>query len=342
MLLACSVLAVLCPTSVARAAAPVDDDGDGFTADVDCDDGDANTFPGAPELCDGVQNDCDDSTWVSDAGLATFFSAADGTATDYTTLLGAGTRDVPVTETLSTDGTLNVCEGIWFAGLDVQASVDLVGVDGKDLVILDGARQQPLVTATSSGTTVSLDGLTLRGGRATDDVTSARGGAVKVRGIEAFSMTDVDLRRNQVKMPTEYYSARTGGAWLDSGSTISVDRLGSANNKGIVWGGSIFLNGSTATIDNASFIHDHGAWGGAIYLYEGASLDMANPSFTDNAARYTGGGGAVYIRNGTLSVSHGSFSGNLGGDVYAGGTTYTFGSDDSITCDNSSGCVYTK
>ncbi|MBT4856844.1 hypothetical protein HON52_01500 [Candidatus Uhrbacteria bacterium] len=54
----------------------VDADGDGFTADEDCDDSDASTYPGAPELCDGLDNDCDDvvdedaindSTWYRDS-----------------------------------------------------------------------------------------------------------------------------------------------------------------------------------------------------------------------------------------------------------------------------------
>jgi uncharacterized membrane protein len=36
-----------------------DSDGDGYNADEDCDDGDASVHPGAPELCDGIDNDCD-------------------------------------------------------------------------------------------------------------------------------------------------------------------------------------------------------------------------------------------------------------------------------------------
>jgi hypothetical protein len=38
---------------------PVDEDGDGFLNDVDCDDSDPLIHPGALELCDWVDNDCD-------------------------------------------------------------------------------------------------------------------------------------------------------------------------------------------------------------------------------------------------------------------------------------------
>ena len=36
-----------------------DGDFDGYDSDEDCDDGDPNTYPFAPELCDGLDNDCD-------------------------------------------------------------------------------------------------------------------------------------------------------------------------------------------------------------------------------------------------------------------------------------------
>ncbi len=36
-----------------------DNDGDGFAIDVDCNDNNATQFPGAIEICDGVDNDCD-------------------------------------------------------------------------------------------------------------------------------------------------------------------------------------------------------------------------------------------------------------------------------------------
>jgi hypothetical protein len=37
----------------------LDADGDGFSAETDCDDGNPFVFPGAPEVCNGVDDDCD-------------------------------------------------------------------------------------------------------------------------------------------------------------------------------------------------------------------------------------------------------------------------------------------
>ena len=43
-------------------AGGVDADGDGYSTLWDCDDGDATVYPGATEVCDGVDNDCDPTT----------------------------------------------------------------------------------------------------------------------------------------------------------------------------------------------------------------------------------------------------------------------------------------
>jgi hypothetical protein len=53
-----------------------DFDGDGYFSDEDCDDTSQNTHPGAQEICDGADNDCDGET--DEGVLSQFFSDDDG------------------------------------------------------------------------------------------------------------------------------------------------------------------------------------------------------------------------------------------------------------------------
>lgn len=66
-------------TDDADTPAPVvDADGDGFDADVDCDDADAGVHPGAEEVCDGVDNDCDGTVDTDAVDATRWFTDADG------------------------------------------------------------------------------------------------------------------------------------------------------------------------------------------------------------------------------------------------------------------------
>ena len=47
------------PTDTSPTDTAIDADGDGYAEGVDCDDTDPAVYPGAAELCDGVDNDCD-------------------------------------------------------------------------------------------------------------------------------------------------------------------------------------------------------------------------------------------------------------------------------------------
>ena len=53
----------------------IDDDLDGYYSDEDCDDTDPRVFPGADEICDDLDNDCDGET--DEEGLTLFYPDAD-------------------------------------------------------------------------------------------------------------------------------------------------------------------------------------------------------------------------------------------------------------------------
>ena len=56
----------------------IDNDSDGFTADVDCDDSHANVNPDAAEHCDGVDEDCDDVVDNEAIDAITVYTDLDG------------------------------------------------------------------------------------------------------------------------------------------------------------------------------------------------------------------------------------------------------------------------
>ncbi|MFT5683908.1 MAG: hypothetical protein ACI8RZ_004840, partial [Myxococcota bacterium] len=62
---------------LASGCSRLDGDGDGYsTRGGDCDDADPAISPGASEVCDGLDNDCDDT--IDESVLSTFYADADG------------------------------------------------------------------------------------------------------------------------------------------------------------------------------------------------------------------------------------------------------------------------
>ncbi len=65
----------------AASTAPTDADADGYTSDVDCDDDDPDIHPGALEVCNGADDDCDGALDDDDpdiSGALTWYQDADG------------------------------------------------------------------------------------------------------------------------------------------------------------------------------------------------------------------------------------------------------------------------
>ena len=64
------------PSDETDDAEDTDADGDGYSAEEDCDDADDAINPGAEEVCDFADNDCDGE--IDEDVLSTFYTDADG------------------------------------------------------------------------------------------------------------------------------------------------------------------------------------------------------------------------------------------------------------------------
>jgi len=126
----------------------VDADGDGVPEGEDCDDADAAVFPGADELCDGIDNDCDGwvdegdavdaTTWYEDAdadgygdadSAAIACEAPSGWTDDDTDCDDADAAVYPGADELC-DGVDNDCDGEVDESDAVDASTVYIDADG--------------------------------------------------------------------------------------------------------------------------------------------------------------------------------------------------------------------
>ena len=108
---------------------PVDADGDGYASHVDCDDTDDAVYPGATELCDGIDNDC--NKYVDDGLMQDYYADADGDGWGNVALIStdcqvpAGYTDNPGdcddTDDTVYPGTTEVCDGV---DNDCDGSID--------------------------------------------------------------------------------------------------------------------------------------------------------------------------------------------------------------------------
>lgn len=293
------------PVETGDTGASVDDDvdGDGFTvADGDCDDGDDGVFPGADEVCDGVDNDCDEATDEEPVDGIRFYTDADHDG------YGAG-------------------EGIVACQPILDASLDGSDCDDADDTVHPQADELPCTRVSEScGTTpdadhvVPTDFATLQ-----EAIDAAADGAVICVEPGAYGSIDMDhpveLRAYDgpeitsmaprlggavariVDSPEAVLSGFTlaGASIMGSGAGLYLQDAPDAliqdcvfrDNWGELGGGIYAVSADRLRIEDCRFEANHGSSGGALAISLADDATVARTTFASNVAQ---DGGAIEAR----------------------------------------------
>ncbi len=314
---------------------PVDNDGDGYYSDEDCDDDNPDINPGAEELDDRIDNDCN--------GLVDDAYVCDGIDAEYTTIQQA-LNEVPA------GWTLVVCPGTWEENivfpnkavrvlaeegpgettLEPADSGTPLRVVGVDWAAFEGFTITGADGETGGGVYCQNSTLELIGNVFTDNY-ATNGGGLAANDC-TLALTDNTFSDNEA----DDYG---GGAYLYA---CSGDVSGNEfyNNLSSNGGALTTYGGNTPIIENLFEDNYTYSFGGAIYHYSDARIEgnEFNGNVTDDD------GGALYVVYGSGDISDNTFSENAcgddGGAIYLNQSTSTFSGNvltDNVAYDDGGG-----
>ncbi|MFN4253787.1 MAG: right-handed parallel beta-helix repeat-containing protein, partial [Saprospiraceae bacterium] len=323
------------------------DSGEAVSSDptTDCDDNCAACFPGATEICDNKDNDCDTniptqevpgSVWFVDIDATTdgngaswacasqdLQQAINDASSGHEIWVAAGTykptREPDGTTDATRDFTFLLKDGVKiFGGFDgsetMRSERDWVtnvttlsgDLNGNDVGFTNnGENAHHVVVSVSDGSATELDGFTITGGNA--------------NGSGSITVSPVTVARFQC------------GGFYNTSSSPSVRNCTITGNSASSNGGGVFNSSSTSSFTNCTFSGNSAGAGGGMFNQISSDVTLTDCVFAGNTSTGTGGGtggGGIYITGNSASVLTSClFSGNTsattGGGIFVTGSVPT-------------------
>ncbi len=320
-----------------------DIDGDGVTADEDCDDEDDEVFPGGDEgdEADGKDNDCngtaDDRSVCEDdlADYASISEAIDGAPDGFTILVCPGVypedlvfddvelriqstdgADVTTIQGSGAGSVITILDGeVGIQGFTVTGGVAEMGgglyANGGDIDVRENLFLSNLGTGFGGGVYLS------RASGVFEDNTVSNNEALEGGGL-AIGKGDMEIIGNEIShnvattADEDYRGAGSGGGgiWMDGNSTLTNNLV--AENESFYNGAGIILFQTTGTLEGntvrGNYSHEDGA---GIYANQASSHIIGN-TIEDNQAADDAGGLRSYV--GRMTIEENIIQGNSAGD----------------------------